>query len=61
MAGAASKLSELKQLCAETAKEAEQAQCLRMIQALGLSRSSLKSYREAVRLQKVQFWHHHNF
>ena len=32
------------------------------LEALALSRISLqKSYREAVRLEKVQVWHHHNF
>jgi len=33
-----------------------------LLQALALSRiSSQKSYREAVRLEKVQFWRRHNF
>ena len=33
-----------------------------MVLALGLSRiSMLKSYREAVRVEKVYFWHAHNF
>ena len=32
------------------------------VRVLGLSRTSLsKWYREAVRVEKVEFWHHHNF